>query len=220
MLTRELPIQAIPHLHPGDTVGQALSLMNEYHVVHLPLVTGEQYTGMVGEDDLLDAGDDSKTLADLSDMFPAPFVYEQDHFLKAVQLAVDYELSVVPVINEEKNIVGVITYSDLLRITSEFMSVNEPGGLIVLEIKSVDYSFNEISRIIETNDAQITQLNTVVNPTTGLMLITIKVNKTEVSDIVSTFQRYEYNVKHYFGEELYENELRSNYDNLMNYLKI
>ena len=52
------------------------------------------------------------------------------------------------------------------------------------------------------------------------MQVTIRISKLEVSDIVSTFQRYEYNVKYYFGEELYENELRTNYDNLMHYLKI
>ena len=53
-----------------------------------------------------------------------------------------------------------------------------------------------------------------------LMQVTIRINKPEVSDIVATFQRYEYNVKYYFGEEHYANELRTNYDNLMNYLKI
>ena len=53
-----------------------------------------------------------------------------------------------------------------------------------------------------------------------LFFVTIKVNKFEISDIVATFQRYEYTVKYYFGEELYENELRNNYDHLMNYLNI
>ena len=73
---------------------------------------------------------------------------------------------------------------------------------------------------MESNDAQITQLNTFADPESGTTQVTIRVNKLEVSDIISTFQRYEYNVKYYFGEELYENELRTNYDNLMNYLKI
>ena len=85
---------------------------------------------------------------------------------------------------------------------------------------SNNYSFSEISRLVETNDAQITQLNTYTDPDTGLMQVTVKINKKEISDIVATFQRYEYSIKYYFGEELYENELRSNYDNLMNYLKI
>jgi len=100
------------------------------------------------------------------------------------------------------------------------MNINEPGGLIVLEMEAKDYSFNAISRIIESNDAQIKQLNTTTDPQNGLIQVTIKVDKPEISDIVATFQRYEYNVKYYFGEELYENELKSNYDNLMNYLKI
>ena len=72
------------------------------------------------------------------------------------------------------------------------------SGLIVLELEANSYSFSEISRLVETNDAQITQLNTYTNPQTGLMQVTIKINKTEISDIVATFQRYEYNVKYYY----------------------
>jgi hypothetical protein len=63
-------------------------------------------------------------------------------------------------------------------------------------------------------------LNSFADPETGLSQVTIKLNKLEVSDIINSFQRYEYNVKYYFGEELYENELKSNYDNLMHFLNI
>jgi hypothetical protein len=73
---------------------------------------------------------------------------------------------------------------------------------------------------VETNDAQITQLNSYWDTTTDTFLVTIKINKFEISDIVATFQRYEYVVKYYFGEELYQNELRDNYDHLMTYLNI
>jgi signal-transduction protein with cAMP-binding, CBS, and nucleotidyltransferase domain len=125
----------------------------------------------------------------------------------------------VPVI-EEKQILGIVTYNDLLRNASDFMSLNNPGGLIVLELEEHNYSFAEISRIVESNDAQITQLNTYVDPETGLMQVTIRINKMEISDIISTFQRYEYTIKYYFGEEIYENELRGNFDNLMHYLNI
>ena len=53
------------------------------------------------------------------------------------------------------------------------MSLKEPGGLIVLEVDSNQYSFNEISKLVETNDAQITQLNTTNDPETGTMQVTI-----------------------------------------------
>lgn len=220
MLTGELRSQNLPYLHLQDKVYQALQLMNDNQVTHLPIVDGEKYVGIVSEDDLLQVDNDHITLETLQQSFGNSCVKSNEHFLKAIQLAAENGLSVVPVVNEENELISVVSYNDLLKNASEFMSLNEPGGLIVLEMESNQYSFNEISKLVETNDAQITQLNTSNDAETGMMQVTIRINKPEVSDIVATFQRYEYNVKYYFGEELYANELRNNYDNLMNYLKI
>lgn len=218
MLTRDLISNSIPYLHKDDKVFHALQLMNDYHVAHLPVVENESYLGIISEDQLLQS-DEENTIKELAVTDGATSVQAGDHFLKAIQTAVINKLSIVPVV-EEKQLVGIVTYNDLLKNASEFMSLNDPGALIVLEMESRNYSFTEINRIVESNDAQITQLNTFTDPETGIMQITIRLNKLEVSDIISTFQRYEYNVKYYFGEELYENELRTNYDNLMNYLRI
>jgi acetoin utilization protein AcuB len=220
MLTRELLSQTLPYLHLQDKVYQALQMMNDNHVTHLPIVEGDKYVGLISEDDLLQAENDNSELAELEQAFATVSIKEEEHFLKAVQIAVENGLSVVPVVSEENELTGTVVYNDLLKFSSEFMSLNEPGGLIVLEMNSNQYSFNEISKLVETNNAQITQLNTSNDAETGLMQVTIRINKPEVSDIVATFQRYEYTVKYFFGEELYANELKSNYDNLMNYLKI
>jgi CBS domain-containing protein len=220
MLTRELPSQSLPYLHLHDKVYQALQMMNDNHVTHLPIAEGDKYIGIISEEDLLQTDNDNEDLQSLEQSFNTISVKGEDHFLKAIQVAVENGLSVVPVLSNENELTGAIAYTDLLKHASEFLSLNEPGGLIVLEVESNQYSFNEISKLVETNDAQITQLNTSNDPETGLMQVTIRINKPEISDIVATFQRYEYNVKYSFGEELYANELRSNYDNLMNYLKI
>jgi len=201
-----------------DKVFHALQLMNDYHVTHLPIVSEDKYLGIISEEQLLHSDDDN-LLEQLLISDGGKSVQANDHFLKAIQIAVQNKLSIVPVM-EENHILGIVTYNDLLRNASDFMSLNDPGGLIVLEIEGKDYSFNELNRIVESNDAQITQLNSFTDPETGAMQVTIRINKLEISDIISTLQRYEYNVKYYFGEELYENELRSNYDNLMHYLKI
>jgi CBS domain-containing protein len=220
MLTRELLSQTLPYLHLQDKVYQALQMMNDNNVTHLPIIEGDKYVGLISEEDLLQAENDNAELAALEQAFANVSIKEEEHFLKAVQMAVENGLSVVPVVSEDNELTGTVVYNDLLRFSSEFMSLNEPGGLIVLEMNSNQYSFNEISKLVETNNAQITQLNTSNDAETGLMQVTIRINKPEVSDIVATFQRYEYTVKYFFGEELYANELRSNYDNLMNYLKI
>jgi acetoin utilization protein AcuB len=220
MLTREVISQTLPYLHPGDKVHHALQLMNDNQVTHLPIVEGEKYIGLISEDDLLQAENDNATLDTLQQSFAVVSVRENEHFLKAVQLAADNALSVVPVVTDENELAGTVAYNDLLKYAAEFMSLNEPGGLIVLEMDSNQYSFNEISKLVETNDAQITQLNTSNDAETGIMQVTLRINKPEISDIIATFQRYEYNVKYFFGEEQYTNELRTNYDNLMNYLKL
>jgi acetoin utilization protein AcuB len=218
MLTRDLISNSIPYLHKDDKVFHALQLMNDYHVTHLPVVENESYLGIISEEQLLQS-DEENTIKELPVTDGTTSVQAGDHFLKAIQTAVINKLSIVPVV-QEKQLVGIVTYNDLLKNASEFMSLNDPGALIVLELESRNYSFTEINRIVESNDAQITQLNTFTDPETGMMQVTIRLSKLEVSDIINTFQRYEYNVKYYFGEELYENELRTNYDNLMNYLKI
>jgi acetoin utilization protein AcuB len=218
MLTRELISNSIPYLHKGDKVYQALQLMNDYHVAHLPIVEEERYLGIVSEEQLLHS-DDENILDQLAINDGGTSVQANDHFLKAIQVAVQNKLSVVPVI-ENDQILGMVTYNDLLKNASNFMSLNDPGALIVLEMEGKAYSFSEINKIIESNDAQITQLNSYTDPETGIIQVTIRINKLEVSDIISTFQRYEYNVKYYFGEEMYENELRTNYDNLMHFLNI
>lgn len=220
MLTRELPSQTLPYLHLNDKVYQALQLMNDYQVAHLPIVDGEKYIGIISENDLSQEENDHTQLSELQQLFAGYSVRESDHVLKAVQIAAENGLSVVPVVNEENELTGTVSYNDLLKYASEFMSLNEPGGLIVLEMDSNQYSFNEISKLVETNDAQITQLNTSNDAENGMMEVTIRINKPEISDIIATFQRYEYNVKYFYGEEQYANELKSNYDNLMNYLKI
>jgi len=220
MLTRDLISNSIPYLHKEDKVHHALQLMNDYHVAHLPVVEkeNESYLGIVSEEQLLQS-DDENRIDQLSVEDGATSVQAKDHFLKAIQTAVVNKLSIVPVV-EEKQLVGIVTYNDLLRNASTFLSLGQPGALIVLEVDTGNFSFGEINRIVESNDAQITQLNTFTDPESGTVQVTIRLSKLEVSDIVATFQRYEYNVKYYFGEEIYENELRTNYDNLMNYLKI
>ena len=219
MLVSQIIESSFPFLSLNDKVSSALKIMEDYDILHLPVVAEEKFVGIIEKDDLLDADPDT-LLATLQTHFINSSVLSDEHFVSALKIANRFELTLVPAVSKTGELLGVVTQKELIRTLAVFLNVEEPGGLIVLEMEAKDYSFNAISRIIESNDAQIKQLNTTTDPQNGLIQVTIKVDKPEISDIVATFQRYEYNVKYYFGEELYENELKSNYDNLMNYLKI
>nr|MBP9097724.1 CBS domain-containing protein [Ferruginibacter sp.] len=79
---------------------------------------------------------------------------------------------------------------------------------------------SEISRIVESNDCTILHLNTIVHPETGMLTVTIHINKREIATVISTFERYDYHVSFYFGIQHFENEIDSNYRNFMHYLDI
>lgn len=193
--------------------------MAEFYVRQLPLVANNKYEGLVFEGDLAEV-DENTELQSVNSHFSKISVHGDMHFIDAVQTANDYHLSLVPVVARDNQFSGVILLPDLLRQLGSITGSSEPGGLLVLEMDQRSFSFNEISKLIETNDAQIVQLNTSWDNSTGSFLVTLKINKFEISDIVATFQRYDYQVKYYFGDELYENELKDNYDHLMNYLSI
>ena len=219
MFAGQLISQSIPFLHLDDTAGKALQEMNDFHVSHLPIVADEKYLGLISEEVLLD-NDEKSLLQHLHTDFIKPFVRQNDFFLLAVKRARDMHLSVVPVIAEQYELLGVISEDDLFRQLSIFSGIDELGGIIVLEMEKNDFSAGELNRLIESNDAYITQLNSYFDTATQLLTVTIRINKTEISDIVATLQRHEYNIRYYNGEELYQNELQNNLDQLMNYLNI
>lgn len=219
MLANQLITNNYPTVGPDDKIFLALQLMEDFDIIHIAIVDHNKYLGLISKDDLLDA-DDSTIIKVLMNNMLQKSVKPDEHFLSALKLASENSLSLVPVIDAEQEWVGAIPYIELLKASAKFIGAEEPGAVIVLEMERKSYSFGEISRLVETNDAYITQFNTLFETESGLLIVTIKINKLDVSDILSTFQRYEYTIRYFIGEEQYENELRYNYDHLMSYLKI
>lgn len=219
MLASQLINTGFPSINLFDKVSFALQLMEDYDLLHLPVLSEEKFAGIIEKDDLLDA-DEGTLVATLEQSLKKISVKTEEHFLVAVKQIAEHELTMLPVINEQQELQGIIPSKTLFAHVSHFLGNDEKGGVIVLETDKRHFSFGEISRLVETNDAYITQLNTYPETDTGLVIVTIKINKIEVSDIVATFQRYDYVVRYYFGEEDYANELKENYNHLLAYLNM
>lgn len=220
MLTIELINNNIPRLQLQDTVAKALLLIDDFRLTHLPVVSDAKYLGLVSEEDLLDAEDSKLPIEAMQENFVYAAVRDNEHFLGAVNCSNQFDTTVVPVVNEEKEFIGSITNRELLKVLGNFSGTNEIGGLIVLEMERSQFAISEISRIVESNDATIYHLNTTIDPDTGMFTVTIHINKKEIAAIVATFERYEFDVIYYFGNENFENEIHTNYRHLMNYLDI
>jgi CBS domain-containing protein len=220
MLTIELINNNIPRLQLKDSVSKALRLISDFRVTHLPVIKDEKFLGLISEDDLLDQDEPKMPMELMQEFFVRAAVRDNEHFLNAVTCSNQFDTTVVPVINEENDLMGVITTNDLLKTLGNFAGTNEIGGIIVLEMERSQFAISEISRIVESNDATILHLNTTVHAETGMLTVTLHINKKEIAAVVATFERYDYDVIYYFGNENFENEIHSNYRHLMNYLDL
>ena len=220
MLTAQLINNNIPRLQMQDAVSKALQLINDFRVTHLPVVSDRKFLGLISEEDLLDAKDEKNPIQFLEENFIQASVLDDEHFLNAVNCCNQFETTVVPVITRERELVGVITAADLLKALGNFSGSTEIGGIIVLEMERSQFAISEISRIVESNDATILHLNTTTNPATGILTVALHLNNKEITSIVSSFERYEYEVVYHFGDHKFENEIKGNYKHLMNYLDI
>ncbi len=220
MLTKDLINNNIPRLQLQDSVGKALQLINDFRISHLPVVSEKTFLGLISEDDLLDAENDKLTIEVLQNGFLNAAVPGNVHFLNAVSNSIRFDTTVIPVVINENEYLGVITINDLLKMLGNFAGADEIGGIVVLEMERSQFSISEISRIVESNDCTILHLNTTIDSVTGLLTVTLHINKREIASIISSFERYEYDVVYSFGNEKFENEINTNYQNLMNYLDI
>lgn len=219
MTAAEILSNDIPVLQLNETAATALDQMAEAHVSSLPVCDGSKYVGVIREEALLET-DARQLLSNLTAICEPTAVLPTDFFLVPLKWMHLRKLNVIPVVSAEHTYLGAIRADELLHAAAHYTAAAEPGGIIIFEIKPLNFSISEIGRIIESNDAQIIHLNSWSDPATGMLMVAVKINKTDIHDILASFERYEYNVVQYFGENLSEVELRDNYQHLMNYLNI
>lgn len=198
----------------------AMSLMDELKLMHLPVVDDQTCLGILSESMLYAMPNPELTIEE-AEIKPDNFcTTEGQHIYEIAQLMIENQLSLLPVVDDQKNFLGCILQGDILTAFGDFASVSEPGGIIVLEINEKDYSLQQIAGIVESNDARILSVQTATHSDSTRMEITLKINKMDLRPVLKTFERFNYIVSASFQEKEYEDSIRERYESLMNYLKI
>ncbi|HLS96321.1 CBS domain-containing protein [Sphingobacterium allocomposti] len=203
-----------------DSISFTLDKMNELHTSQLPVVNGRDFLGVIAEDHLLAAHDDTHELHSLMVSLRFVYLYEYQHVYDALQYMSAHQLEVLPILDKENNYVGVVTLGDLLSSVNETLSNKEPGAIIVLELGKNDVSFSHIAHIFESENIRI--LNAAVRdiPNTTKIEMTIKVDKQNISTLVASLWRFDYVVKATFNDGSQDSDIKERYDILMNYLNL
>jgi acetoin utilization protein AcuB len=220
MFAIELIADEIPPVHTSDTVQKVVDRMVEFRVRHLPIVNEDQFLGLVGENDLVNVTDTQTAIGALALSLVNPYVREDQHIYDVIRLFNERQLTVVPVLDIKNNYLGLISINAMNDYFARLTSVSQPGGIIVLEINNKNNSLAHMAQIVESDNAQILSSYLYAYPDSTRVEVTLKVNKQDISSIIATFLRYEYDIKATFNHTGDNDNSKDRYDSLMNYLNL
>jgi len=219
MTAEQLISASIVPLQASDSGDMALEMMAGLHVRHLPVVAGKELLGVISEDELLD-GDTSMPVSAHKRNLSRPFVHHDDHWIEVMRVMGLSELTAIPVLDDEQGYLGCISSDALLVNFSRMAAFTEPGSIILLEMNRRDYSLAGIARIAESEDTLILSSFVYSFPDSSRIEVTLKVNRMEIGGLVAAFQRFNYEVKAYYNEDAYSDDLRERYNAFMSYLNV
>jgi CBS domain-containing protein len=200
---------------------KVLTQMDVYRVSHIPVVQGTHYIGLISDKLIYDLNLLEETIENETGKLDTSHVHEDQHIFEVAALMYKLKLSVIPVLGSGHDYLGAITLYDLARRFARFFSLQEVGGIIVLEMNVNDYSLAQISQIVETNDTKILSSFLDRIPGTQNLDVVLKLDKEDLSPVIEAFNRYDYNVKGvYLDHSMLSDLYQDRYDQFMKFMNI
>ncbi|TAG55450.1 MAG: CBS domain-containing protein [Cytophagales bacterium] len=211
---------SIPAIKVTDTVADGLEYFEHSKLHWLPVIKDKHFEGMVSEEMLFD-NDDQASISSIILQKSDDHIFENQHFFEALKTLHQSNTDVVAVLNLEEEYEGCISAPDLLNYYANIGFIDTIGGILVLSIKQHDYSLSEISRIVETNEMKVLALHVSDNqPDSYNIEVTLKLNKTDLSRLIASFERFGYQIVAQFHETSMHHHDADRFDALMRYLNV
>jgi len=201
MQAKDLISEIIPSLKTSDTGQTALNWMEIFRISHLPIVNNLDFLGLISDADIYDMNQPEEPIGNHKLTLFKPYVTAGQHIFEVIGLVYRLKLTVVPVLDEKGHYMGVITVNDLVMHIARFSSMEQPGGIIVLEMLERDYSLSRIAQIVEGNNIKILSMFVTSPPESTRLEVTLKLNSGDLTSVIRTFERYGYEVRKWVSED-------------------
>ncbi|MFV0267841.1 MAG: CBS domain-containing protein [Draconibacterium sp.] len=212
---------AIIPVRSSDSGKKALNYMDVNRVSHIPVVDESKYLGLVSDKLIYDLNLMDEPISRELDKLNTTHAHIDQHIFELAVLMYKLKISVLPVLDKDHYYMGAITLYDLARRFASLFSLQEMGGVLVLEMNVNDYSVAQITQIIESNDVKILSFFVDRKPGTNMLDVIIKLNTEELSAVVQALMRYDYNVKATYQDRSMLNDLyKDRYDQFMKFMNI
>ncbi|MDX1286331.1 MAG: CBS domain-containing protein, partial [Draconibacterium sp.] len=151
MLAEKLISDVVPSVNSSDVGQKALSHMDIFRVSHIPVVDDSKYLGLVSDKLIYDLNLVDESISNELDKLNTTHAHKDQHIFELAVVMYKLKISVLPVLDTDHYYLGAITLYDLARRFASLFSLQEIGGVLVLEMNVNDYSITQISQIVESN---------------------------------------------------------------------
>ena len=209
----------ISALNLKSSILEAKELFNSLPYSHLPIVENHHLIGSVSESDIQTIENDTSALKEYKYLITDFFIRDSDNWIDILKMFAANETNILPVLSDNNEYIGYYELADVLHYFNDTPLLNHEGFFLVIEKGLKDYSFSEISQIVESNDAKLIGIF-ISGYKNDLVRITLKISTEEINDIIQAFRRYGYNLLTKHKEDLLIEELKNRSDYLQKYLNI
>ena len=209
---------SIVPLKISDSVAVAIDFFKEFSVRQLPVVQDNICIGILSLDEIEEELADIPVLDFINLNYSFASTY--DHIYEVMRAISEQSVTLFPIIDENNNYLGCITLASLFKNYINCAAFSQPGSILVLEMDKKNYSLAEIARIVESENKVILSSLLSSNAESDRLEITLKLNSAQIQNLLSTFERFGYNIKATFDEEDVKDTLKNRYESLMTYLNV
>lgn len=221
MIAEELINQMIPALKLTDKAEKAIIWMEELKTNQLPVIDNRIFKGLISEDIILESNDLDRKISDFKLISEQCYVNDDQHLFDIIRLAQECDSELVAIIDRNGDFLGVSRHEDTMKAFSNTLAVQGRGGIIIMEMRFIDYSMAEISRLIESDDAKILGFYlSQDHKDPNFVFLTLKLNKVDLTTVIATLERFDYKIVAKFHESSNTDTEKERLDNLLNYLNI
>ena len=200
-------------------IAQLKKTFEQYPFSHLPVVDDKIFYGAIAREEIEILKDDTHKLNELKQLIQPFYVSDTMNWFEVLQYFASYNTNLMPILNSEKKYIGYFELDDFLNMFKCTPFLHEEGVILVVSKNINDYSFSEISQIVESNNATLfgAFVSKIEN---DIAQITLKLSLHDINNTLHSFRRYNYEILNEFEKDKYLEELndRSNY--LQKYLNI
>lgn len=192
MQLHDFVINDVKPLKIEDKVSDAQLLFNQLTYSHIPILNEDVYVGCISENDAY-CFEKTRAISECVYAIESFFVRPTTNWLDVLEAFAQNDANIMPILDQQNKYVGYYELNDIMHLFNETPFFSEPGGILIVEKGIHDYSFSEISQIVESNGAKL--LGAFISKMDGdLTQITLKIGNGSLNEVIQTFRRYSYNI--------------------------